>query len=48
MTVKIQLEMAGLRRNNTQNEQTGCLGYVRDYTTQLYGDYNLNQNKDPY
>ena len=35
-----------------RNEQNpGCLGYVRDYTTQLYGDYMgiiINHYKDPH
>ena len=22
-------------------KKNGCLGYIGDYTTQLYGDYNL-------
>ena len=22
------------------NEKTGCLGYIGDYTIQLYGDYD--------
>ena len=30
-------------------KNSGCLGYIGDYyTTQLYGDYFINQYKDPY
>ncbi len=29
------------KKNKMSNEKkTGCLGYVRDYTTQFFGDYN--------
>ena len=31
----------GEDETNLTNEKTpGCLGYIGDYTTQLYGDYN--------
>ena len=34
--------------NPQHNEKSpGCLGYIGDYTTQLYGDYNDPWNKDP-
>ena len=38
------------RRGDMSNEEhlLGCLGYVGDYTTQLYGDKNQPWNKDPY
>ena len=26
--------------DRVSNEKTGCFGYIGDYTTQLYGDYN--------
>ena len=29
-------------------KKTGCLGYVGDYTTQLYRDYFINLYKDPF
>ena len=28
--------------------KTGWLGYMGDYTTQLYRDYFINHYKDPY
>ena len=36
--------------NEMSNEKRapGCLGYVMDFTTQLYRDYNKPWNKDPY
>ena len=33
---------------NEQWIKTCRLGYIGDYTTQLYGDYMINHNKDPY
>ena len=29
-----------------QRKNLGCLGYVRDYTTQLCSDYFINHYKD--
>ena len=32
----------------SNEKKTGCLGYIGDYTTQLYRDYFISQYKDPY
>ena len=33
----------------SNEKNPGCLGYIGDYTTQLYGDYSLiSHYKDPY
>ena len=34
---------------HVSNEKNpGCLGYIGDYTTQLYRDYKKKHHKDPY
>ena len=32
----------------SNEKNLGCLGYIGDYTTQLYRDYFINHYKDPY
>ena len=32
----------------SNEKNPGCLGYIGDYTTQLYRDCNNNNYKDPY
>ncbi len=39
---------APLKINMSNEKNPGCLGYVRDYTTQLYRDYIIYHYKDPY
>ena len=33
---------------SSEKRAPGWLGYIRDYTTQLYGDYNKPNYKDPW
>ena len=45
----VQLATSVINIPQVSNEKNpGWLGYIGDYTTQLYRDYFINHYKDPY
>ena len=47
-TSNLYLHLGDVKGQLSHEKNLGWLGYIGDYTTQLYRDYDINHYHDPY